>query len=362
MSLFEPRPGHGGAIEAHEQHLLDFSVNLNPLVDPIPDELWLSWKDRICQYPPATPHDLEIRLAQCLGIPEELLLVTPGGNAALDLALRSIGEGVIIIPSPCFSEYPYQAAQKNRSYRIVKRPSNSWTTPAAFLDFDIPDNGIVLLGNPNNPTGTLLPPALLLDCIKTMAPRNVRWIIDEAFIEFTAGPEYNSLISHLHELPQTYILGSLTKQWNIPGLRIGYLATSNTQSIQSARNQQLTWPMNGLVHAWADQYLNPIAWTQLRKRMQLLHYWRSDFQKRLQAQGVLHPLVSDCNFFLAILDQQQPTPDAFYQKLLAKGIHLRRGDNIPGMAGSRYFRLAVRPPKENERLLEVIDDSLKNPT
>ncbi len=354
------RPLHGGEPEprlaSSHQPLLDFSVNLNFAAPEIPDETWLAWKRHVSVYPPSSPREIESRLANCLEISAQNLLVTSGGNEALHAALSQQTSRIIAIPTPCFSEYPHLAKQLACPLHWIPRTEEQRYDPAQFLDFTPPAGSTVILANPNNPTGICLPVDILLSKIQSSANHDINWIVDEAFIEFTPDAWKNSLLSHLDELPNLIVAGSLTKTWNIPGLRIGFLATSNAELLATLRKTQLTWPLNGLAHAWAETYLEPASFKQTVDSLSIFHSWRKAFQQSLQTSRLLAPLPSDCNFFLCRVNTDLVSPRELYRELLKRNIHVRRCDTIPGLEDEAYLRFAVRPPSDTTQLFEALRD------
>lgn len=354
------RPLHGGepdsAYSSDRKPLLDFSVNLNFAAPEIPDETWLAWKRYIREYPPSSPREIERRLANCLRIPSENLLVTSGGNEALHAALSIQNHNTATIPTPCFSEYPHLAKQLGYHVHWIPRAEAQCYDPEQFLDFSPRENSTVILANPNNPTGVKLPADLLVSKIQISSEQNIHWVVDEAFIEFTPTAWTHSLLNHLDHLPNLTVVGSLTKTWNIPGLRIGFLATGNRENLLTLRERQLTWPLNGLAHAWADTFLKPVSFSAMVNSLSVFHRWRLDFQEKLRNSCLVTPLPSDSNFFLCRVYTDLIQPIELYRELLKRSVHVRRCDTIPGLEGEPYLRFAVRPPRDTERLIDALND------
>ena len=90
----------------------------------------------------------------------------------------------------------------------------------------------VLLGNPNNPTGHGIPARELGALIRA---HDCAWIVDEAFSEFAGVDPPHSLLPHLAEWPRLLIARSLTKSFAVPGLRIGFLATTSRAWLEAWR-------------------------------------------------------------------------------------------------------------------------------
>lgn len=340
------RPAHGGE---NEEVSLDYSVNLHTAAEPIADELWLEWKDKVAQYPPPDAEAIEHRLGECLNLNPDMLLCTSGGNEALSLSLTNTS--VASIPTPCFSEYPHLCAQSGITSRTIPIPEDKWFETEQWLQ--APPDCTHILANPNNPIGHTIPVELLSEAIKHSEPHGTFWIVDEAFIEFTTRQRQNSLLSKLIEHPNLIVCGSLTKTWNIPGLRLGYLATGNQNIMSGLRQRQHTWSINGLAHVWAEHYLTQERYSSNLKSLQQYTQWRNNFTELLNQSSQLSPLPSDCNYLLCHVTQS--TPQSLSDKLLEQGIAVRQCHSIPGMNTLPYLRLAVRSPQDNTLFINTLD-------
>lgn len=348
------RPAHGG--QCHPG-ILDFSVNLNPLAPWIPDATWLRWKNHAMRYPPANSDAISVRLAGVLGSEARQTVVTNGGMEALQAGIAAQPARQVCIPAPCFAEYPYLAQQANNRFRIIAIDPGDWWNPDAWLEQDYPRGSLVVLANPANPTGMRIPRKRMVQAILHHRQRGIRWLVDEAFMGFSPGGFPESLLRNIHELPEVTVAGSLTKLWSIPGLRLGYLVAGNPAIANAVRQRQLSWPLNGIATAWADEFLHPDGLNQLMSQMPIIHAWKDDFQVALHNLPGIQPMPSDTNFFLAGLDNSIDR-SALSFSMKQKGIAVRSCESIPGMENTAFWRVAVRAPEENNRFIAALNQSL----
>jgi len=181
--------------------------------------------------------------------------------------------------------------------------------------------------------------------------------VDEAFMGFSPGGFPESLLRNIHELPEVTVAGSLTKLWSIPGLRLGFLVSGNPAIADAVRQRQLSWPLNGIASAWADEFLHPDGLNRLLSQMPIIHEWKADFQTALQNLPGIQPMPSNTNFFLAGLDSSIDR-SALSFSMEQKGIAVRSCESIPGMENTAYWRIAVRTPEENTRFIVASEQSL----
>jgi len=347
------RPPHGGETSQGGPIRLDFSVNLNTTAPPIPSTLWQRWQETIRVYPPPTGREVEAHIARFLKADPAHLLATNGGNEALRMALATSGGAQLLMPTPCFAEYPYFAQQIRMPWSEDRLPPEDWEKASAWLLDSAEDETVIMLANPNNPTGFLLPRDDLAAAIHASAQRGTRWIVDEAFIDFVPGGRENSLVPLLGELPNLAIAGSFTKAWAIPGLRLGFLATADPTWMQTTRKEQITWPLHGLALPWIAHYLSPEEVARMKASLAAFHPWREYAQDALQTSTGLQPLPSTCNYFL-VETPGGTSANALADALEKQGILVRRCDAIPGMPPDRYLRLAVMSPEATDQFVDAL--------
>lgn len=349
------RPAHGGFFDSslsEDSEVLDFSVNLNTLAPTICDSLWLKWKDALSHYPQADTHLIEEQLASLYQVAPEHLLCTHGGMSALDLAIRCSTQKITHLPAPCFSEYPYLSQIHKKPHNITSVQPQAWLDPKAWLR-SIPENALVILSNPNNPTGSLIPPKILSEAIALSALQNTDWIIDEAFIDFTEYPKEYSMLSRLHKHPNLIIAGSLTKSHNIPGLRLGYLASANAPWLKACRQTQPSWSINALAECWVTHAITEDYRKAHHASLQTYASLRVDFQNALRSSQLIEPYPSECNFFLGAVNTDLISVPQLEAVLRKHKIIVRCAVDIPCLP-QNFIRIAVRTQNHNKTFIHAI--------
>lgn len=231
MSLLPPGP-HGGdaerlarAIGRPATEILDLSASLNPLA-PDCRRVLVDALDALDRYPDDTA--ATAALAEVMAVDADRLVLTNGGAEAIALvaSLHPVG----------------------------------WTDACEFSLYrrhlEILDpHGPVWRSDPHNPTGRLVPPG------EHSAVR------DEAFYLLATG-EWTRGDAH------TTVVGSLTKAWALPGLRIGYVLAPDAEAARAIRARRPRWSVNGLVCAALPALLDlaePAVWrdgiAELRRQL-----------------------------------------------------------------------------------------------
>lgn len=324
--------------------VIDFSVNSNPFgpsprvrqaLRAIPPE---RYPDRHClalRRALAARHNLAI---------EHILI----GNGAAELiwlvALAWLDpQRSAFIVGPTFGEYA-------RAARLMGAPAHTWTaSPARNFDVDLADveqalaaqqPAVVFWCNPNNPTGVFVPDAAL-NALAARHPATL-FVVDEAYRRFVAGrPERPLDMSALP--PNLLILRSMTKDYALAGLRLGY-AVGRAEVIQALAAAQPPWSVNAAAQAAGLAALDDDA--HVTDTLARLAAITPAFQADLRRAG-LRVWPSATHFFLA----QVGDGARFRRALLRAGVQVR---DCASFGLPDCVRIATRRPEENARLLEAV--------
>lgn len=347
---------HGGNIyEVAErmgispEAVLDFSASINPLGPPphLLDQ-FSKYFNRLQHYPDIHNRSLTAAIAAFHGKTSGQI-VTGNGSTELIYALpRALDVRRALIVLPTFSEYQRAFASQGVELIKVFAAAETFFQPTveqlacACEEFQ-PD--AVLLTHPGSPSGETLPSAVRSWLAQKGRERRFHLIIDEVFADFC---EEESLKGLLEESEQLVIIRSMTKFYGIPGLRLGYLLTS--ESIAAKVSGQLPpWSVNTYA-----QIAGAYCLEQHQYRAESLAFMeeqRKDFSAALQRLEGCRVYPGRANYVLVELDSSLPTAAKLQTDLLlADRILIRDCSSFEGM-GERHVRFAIRLAHENKRLL-----------
>lgn len=350
---------HGGQIrQAAErfgvplESFVDFSSNVNVLAPAVTAADWERWMTEIYRYP--EPADLIQRLASFYDVRAEHLLPTAGAIEALYLSARLFAGCRVAVIEPSFSDYSRAFSTIPCSVERILLTSELWASSIQDWADRLEPFDVIVLGNPNNPTGSFSSIADLTALFDRRWARPKHWIIDEAFIEFVTESERETLLNRLTDYPSLIVLRSLTKSWRIPGLRFGFLATAGP--IEELERIQPPWSVNGVVQAWASEFLRYERRSEYLASLRMLVTLREDFQARLRLIPGITVYPSAANFLLLELTDAGLHAEQVYFKLGCRGILIRVCDSFYGMPKGRFLRVAIRTASENRKLVEVLSE------
>ncbi len=330
--------------------ILDFSANINPLGPPE----WLrplisSRVSSLVHYPDPDCTDLVRAFSERFGVAADEVLMGNGETELLYLLPRVLGKRRAVIPVPAYADYAAAAGQAGLIVEQVPlREERGFVPEFAEIEAALRGDEIVVLGRPNNPTGTL-PDAGTLRKLALRRPETI-FVIDEAFADFT---EAESLLAR--ERPANLVvLRSLTKFYAIPGLRLG-AAVAEREIIRRLRALAPPWSVNALAQAVGAAALGDTEYAKESRRF--VRERRAELSATIEAIPGLAVYPGEANFLLVRIDRGDIAAPGLAGRLIADGIAVRVCDNFAGLDG-RFFRVAVRTAQENGRLCRALRKAL----
>ncbi|MDN3555464.1 threonine-phosphate decarboxylase CobD [Halomonas maura] len=349
-------PAHGGRIAPllaryglpADHPVIDFSANLNPLGPPAWLAEWLAGAgDALARYPDPDDDRARRAIATHDGVAPERVLVTNGGIEAIYLTAALHAGGRALVIEPTFSEYALACRQHGLTVSRLALEG-----PAFRLDLDAAEAAlagvdVAFLCRPNNPTGTLVPRADVERLLARAGETGTTLVVDEAFVDFTDGDE--RLTPLLAGAPNLLLLRSLTKLFDLPGLRIGYLLGAPAL-VRGARARQMPWSVNALALGLVARLLADADY--LARTRDWLVGQRPAMPEAVRELGYGVP-ATQANYFLLGGGWQAQEAEALFAFLLRRGLLARHTHGFPGLDG-RWLRLALRDGPDNARLLAAL--------
>lgn len=284
--------------------------------------------DCIRNYPQPEPSNLEEEIAAIHGINKEEVMVTNGATEAIYLIAQAFSHASSVIIEPTFSEY----ADACTMHEHTITHTNSIE--------DLKPQDLTWLCNPNNPTGHVIPKATL-EALMASQPETT-FIIDESYAPFTeeplvgCGPAANNCI----------ILHSMTKEFAVPGLRIGYL-TGSAHLLSKVRKCRMPWSVNQFAIEAAHYLLAHRSDYALDVKM--LMNERKRMAMELEDIDGITVCQSDTHMLLCRVESHTA---AELKDYLARnhGILIRDASNFHGL-DEHFFRIAVQTREEDDQLI-----------
>jgi histidinol-phosphate aminotransferase len=296
--------------------------------------------DRVAAYPDERPA-AEALAARHRRPPGEVVCVN-GSAEAFWLLAGVLRPSLAVVAQPSFTEPEAALRAAGHAVQAARRDPDGFALDPAAVPRDA---DLVVLGNPNNPTGGLDPAATVAGLAR---PGRVL-VVDEAFMELTPG-EAESLAGR-HDLPGLVVVRSLTKLWSLAGLRAGYLLAPG-ELATALRAARQPWSVNALACAALAAWAREGAAHAGRLAGQVAAA-REELAAALGALPGVRVWPSAANFLLL----RVPDGPGVRAALAARGVAVRPCHTFPGLDGD-HLRVAVRDPADNRRLVGALREVL----
>ena len=237
---------HGGNLRDAARHYgredwIDLSTGINPRGYPapaLPPDAW----HRLPEPDPG----LVAAACAWYGAPD--LLPVAGTQAAIQALPRLRPPSRVTVSAPSYAEHAHAWGKYGHTLRL-----SSYAALASSID----DSDVVVVVNPNNPTGESVAPGLLLDWATRLAARGGWLVVDEAFGDTAPGL---SVAAHGRQ-PGLIVLRSVGKFFGLAGLRLGFVA-AQASTLQALAEQLGPWTVSGPAQFVAKAALSDSAWQQ----------------------------------------------------------------------------------------------------
>ncbi|HEV2438688.1 MAG TPA: histidinol-phosphate transaminase [bacterium] len=348
LAALEPYVPGRSAEEVQEQYGLTsvakLGSNENPLgVSPRIRDALLKVIDGVHHYPDPTCAALRRRVASRFGVtPDQVCVANGVDNVLTYLGLAFLDAGDrCVVGVPTYTAYAALALMLNAV--PVEVPVREWRLDLPRMAGASANAKMVIVCNPNNPTGTIVTRDEVEAFLRGLAPTTLA-VLDEAYAEFADDPAFPDSTALLGRYPNLIVLRTFSKIYGLAGLRVGY-AVAAPDVIACFNQVREPFPVDRLAQAAAEATLDGEAY--VRAAYEHNRAGRAWLTKALSDLG-LRSIPSQANFVL--VDLGRPSDDVARQ-LLPHGVIIRPGAmwRLPTWA-----RITVGTPDENRRVIAAL--------
>lgn len=336
--------------------LLDFCYLVNPYFPPqkLIDEIKASFEKLLTQYPSGMRVNA-LLAAKNFGVQQENIIVGNGAAELIKVFVEQL-EGSVGFIRPTFEEYPNRYCKENQVVFVPNNPDFSYTAADVMDFFTGKEIRTLIVVNPENPSGNYIPKADLLNLVAWAKNQDIQLLIDESFVDF-ADEEDSTLISQeiLERNPHLFVMKSISKSYGVPGLRLGILASGNTERIAALKKAVAIWNINSFAEFYMqieEKYKKDYALA-----LNCIRQERARFQEELSKLPGLRVIPSQANYVMVELTGKLSSKAV--TKLLLTRYSLFVKDLSPKMKTGQYLRLAVRDTDDNNKLISALQAILE---
>lgn len=340
---------HGGDLitykDRYKGDLIDFSSNINPLglVDGLEEELIKGFK-RLNTYPDIKYRQLKDELSNYLNCKSENVLV---GNGAVELINDFIIDAErVVVFQPSFSEYEKRALANKKLVKSLFY-QRDFSIDLKKIERELIKGDLLILGNPNNPTGLRIEKEKLLEIYNIVRKKEAFLLLDEAFYEFSP-VDYDSIELFKKESYKNLgIIRAATKFFSLPGIRLGY-GCASIEKVNEIKKIELPWSVNTLADLAGRFIFKDKAF--IKKSKDYIEIERKFLLKELKNIRGIRAFHTHSNYILIkLLDYRE---EEIFERFLKDGILVRKCSSFEGLDGG-HIRIAIKNRSSNERLVDV---------
>ena len=375
---------HGGNIykvfrEKNLKEILDYSSNINPY--GIPESL----KSRIIEnleilerYPDPDYVELREKLAHLNKIDISDIVLGNGATEIIFLFMKVINPKKILIVSPTFGEYERAVKateiprdivslscsgdNKNIENKEIEieyfelKESDDFKLNIGNLKNELEKKyDLLIICNPNNPTGKFLKLAQTEEILKECNKYDTKLFIDEAFIEFLADGMKESIINTEENKKNLFVTRAFTKFFAIPGLRLGYGMYFDKELEQKISEKKEPWSVNNIAEMAGLTVLDDTEY--IEKTLKWITKEKIYMYEKLNEISGIKVYETEVNFITGKIDEKLFSEGLnvkiLREKMLEQGILIRDASNFKFL-DERFFRLAIKNRKNNDRVIETL--------
>lgn len=342
---------HGGYMPDEEKEYCDLSININPL--GLPDSVTAAVQGAIAacvRYPDPFCKQLRTAIAAFEDSNPENIIC---GNGASDLLFRLIfflKPRQALLLAPCFADYKRALGTVGcqvQHYFLSKEsgflPGNDFFSLVRQIKPDL-----IIVTNPNNPTGCVLSRSWLDALVQTTADSGSNLLIDECFIDFLPKGKELTLVNRIPDNDHLFVVKALTKSFAMPGLRLGYLIHRNRERLAALLAQGPDWQVSTLAQIAGIAALETAVWylpqTEQYVVNEKIRLFELFHRCGFQVYG------SQANFIFFSAPDYPDLKEELWNnhKILVRSCRNFRGLDEP------FYRIGIGRPEQNQAFIQAL--------
>lgn len=334
--------------------MLDYCYLVNPFFPPkrMKDELRANFDTLLENYPSGMQIN-SLLAGKYFGVKYDYIVVGNGAAELIKVVMEEHSGDKVGIIYPTFDEYPNRLRKEQIVPFFPQNKNFEYTAEDLMAYFEDKNISLMMLINPDNPSGHFMPKNDVLQLAEWCAIKGIRLLVDESFVDFTYGAVDNSLLYDdiLTAYPHMMVMKSISKSYGVPGLRLGILATADIDLIVRMKKEVSIWNINSFAEFYLQIY-GKYEKDYIKACAKFIAE-RETFYTELQSIPYLRVIPSQANYFLCEVIAKY-TSSELTQKLIENDVIVSNCGLKSNMFGYNLVRLAIRSRKDNARLIDIL--------
>lgn len=282
------------------------------------------------------------------------------GTAELIKSLMENISGNIGMVYPTFEEYPHRKKDVEVIPYYVVDKDFDYSVDDIMSYYEGKDISAIVLVNPDNPSGHFISKKDILRLEDWCRSKGRKLIVDESFIDFVEDDEWHTLLDMevLLNHPSLIVLKSISKSFGVAGLRLGVIATADTDLIAFMKKDVAIWNIN----SFAEYYL------------QIIEKYRDDYYEAMEKfkevrRRYLYKLSkikgfkvypSQANYVMCHIENSVTSTELADILLNRYNVLIKNLASKEGLNKGNYVRLSVKSDEENDYIVNALMEIFNN--
>lgn len=282
------------------------------------------------------------------------------GTAELIKSLMENISGNIGMVYPTFEEYPHRKKDVEViPYYVVDKDFN-YSVDDIMNYYESKDISAIVLVNPDNPSGHFIGKKDILRLEDWCRSLGRKLIVDESFIDFVEDDEWHTLLDMevLLNHPSLIVLKSISKSFGVAGLRLGVIATADTELIAFMKKDVAIWNINSfaeyylqIIEKYRDDYFEAMEkFKEVRKR----------YLDKLSKIKGLKVYPSQANYVMCHIENSVTSTELADILLNKYNVLIKNLASKEGLNKGNYIRLSVKSDEENDYIVNALMEIFNN--
>ena len=395
---------HGSDLEKIEkvfgikkEDIISFSANVNPLgISEHLKKVLCNNIDIISSYPDREYTALKAAISSYANCASEKIVLANGATELISLFVGLTSPKHALILGPSYSEYEHEVKKCGGvcEYFMLKSENDfelncdELFKALGYVDTNsVESNSVVststetnapvdllIICNPNNPTGTAIEASVMENIISFCAIRGIFVMVDETYVEFCEDVNAISCVPLTSKHNNLVVLRGTSKFFAAPGLRLGYAVLGSDEIIASMNEKINAWSINSIATLAGETMFSDNDYIQ--KTRSLISEERDKYYKLFSKSSRFKPYKPAANFMLMeivddtdtsnstvssddaivcdnISNNIELTSEILFERCIRKGLMIRDCSTFAGLS-NKFIRFCFMKPEDNARLAEML--------
>lgn len=332
--------------------ILDFSSNINPYgASEKGKEAIIKNIDAVSIYPDPDYVGLKKAIGSYCGVKEESIILGSGATELIGALIKSVNPKKTLLLSPAYSEYERELKKIGchiHEFPYKKEINFQIDIDELLAKIKDADYDLIIICNPNNPTGISLDKGKLEMILKNFSGV---LMIDETYIEFTELEKYSGT-PLVEKYPNLFLIRGTSKFFATPGIRLGYALVAQGELREKVIFYSSLWNINIFAAIMGETMFGDREYIESCRDKILKE--REYLQEALSSLKNIKVYKSTSNFILCQITGGDLKAENLREILLKEGMVIRDASKFSGL-DKMFFRVCILKNEENRKLINKLE-------